>query len=104
MSDDIDDGNGILKGDLMKVIHVDDLSGTVYLRLFDGRTSRITGLAEGTLHKNDVILSDGNDWRVVPNELWPTSFLTSVVRDVLEDGTVLGESGSELAPISTGRI
>jgi len=103
MSDDIDDSNGILKGDLMKVIHVDDLSGTVYLRLFDGRTSRITGLAEGTLHKNDVILSDGNDWRVVPNELWPTSFLTSVVRDVLEDGTVLGESGSALLTLGNSQ-
>jgi len=103
MSDDIDDSNGILKGDLMKVIHVDDLSGTVYLRLFDGRTSRITGLAEGTLHKNDVILSDGSEWRVVPNELWPTSFLTSVVRDVLEDGTVLGESGNALLTLGNSQ-
>ncbi|OMJ32199.1 ATP-dependent 26S proteasome regulatory subunit [Sphingomonas sp. Sph1(2015)] len=103
MSDDIDGSNGILKGDLMKVIHVDDLSGTVYLRLFDGRTSRITGLAEGTLHKNDVILSDGSEWRVVPNELWPTSFLTSVVRDVLEDGTVLGESGNALLTLGNSQ-
>lgn len=103
MSDDTDDDNGILKGDLMKVIHVDDLSGTIYFRLFDGRTSRMTGLAEGILQKNDVILSDGNDWTVVPNEVWPTSFLTSVIRDVLEDGTILGESGNAILRLSNSQ-
>lgn len=85
-----------LTGDLMKVIHTDNKSGTIFLRLADGRTARMTGLARGSLRKNDVILSHKDRWIKVPRKIWPSSFLTSVVREVLDDGTILGESGNVL--------
>ena len=82
------------KGDLMKVTHIDDESGTVFFRLPDGRTARLAGVERDALSKNDVILSYEDGWLKVPQEVWPSSFLTSVIREVLDDGTVLGESGS----------
>lgn len=81
-------------GDLMKVTYIDDTSGTIFFRLSDGRSARMTGIAQGTLAKGDVILSRDGGWTKVPDEVWPSSYLTAVVCDVLDDGTVLGESGN----------
>jgi transitional endoplasmic reticulum ATPase len=89
-----------LTGDLMKVMHIDEESGTVFLRLTDGRTARITGVAQDSLAKNDVILSYNGGWIKVPRNTWPSSFLTSVIRDVLPDGTILGESGNAVLVLS----
>ncbi|ROT93302.1 26S protease regulatory subunit [Altererythrobacter sp. FM1] len=88
------------KGDLMRVTYVDEDAGAVFLRLKDGRTAWITGIAAGSLEKNDTILSCDGEWFRVPSEVWPTSHLTSVIREVLEDGTILGESGSALLTLS----
>ncbi|MBF7015658.1 26S protease regulatory subunit [Novosphingobium sp. HR1a] len=96
MNDSDDEVDGAFKGDLMKVILIDDVSGVVFFRLADGRTARMKGLPEGTLSKDDVVLSHGNEWRRVPEELWPTSLLTSVIREVLPDGTILGEAGGNI--------
>lgn len=85
-----------IKGDLFRVTHVDEESGTAFVRYADGRTARLTNLEEGALEKNDVILSHSNGWTLVPEEVWPRSFLTSVVRTILNDGTILGESGNAL--------
>jgi transitional endoplasmic reticulum ATPase len=92
--------NDDVRGDLMKVIHIDDESGTVFLRLADGRTARITGLARDTVTKDDVILSYDGGWTKVPRRIWPSSILTSVIREVLADGTILGESGNTLLILS----
>jgi len=97
------DANAEMKGDLMKVIHIDDETETVFLRLSDGRTARITGVEHGVLCKNDVILSYDGGWTKVPREVWPTSFFTSVIRDVLKDGTILGESGSAVLTLGNPR-
>ena len=85
-----------IKGDLFRVTHVDEESGTAFVRYADGRTARLTNIEEGALEKNDVILSHSNGWTIVPEEVWPRSFLTSVVRTILDDGTILGESGNAL--------
>lgn len=92
-----------IKGDLMKVIHIDDETGTVFLRLSDGRTARMTNV-QGAISKDDVILSREGGWIHVPHEVWASpSYLTSVVREVLEDGTILGESGNALLTLSNSK-
>lgn len=84
----------------MRVTYVDSDTGAVFLRLTDGRTAWITGVEPGSLEKNDTILSYDGGWFKVPSEAWPTSYLTSVIREVLEDGTILGESGSALLTLA----
>lgn len=85
-----------IKGDLFRVIHIDEETGTVFVRYADGRTARLNNIDSDKLQKNDVILSGNEGWISVPEEIWPRSFLTSVVRSILDDGTILGESGSSL--------
>lgn len=85
-----------IKGDLFRVIHIDEDSATVFVRYADGRTARLSNVELGSLEKNDVILSHSGGWTIVPEEVWPRSFLTSVVRTVLNDGTILAESGNTL--------
>jgi transitional endoplasmic reticulum ATPase len=92
-----------LKGDLMKVIYIDDQSGTIFLRFSDGRTARMSGVTRDALTKNDVILSYDGGWTKVPREVWSSSFLTSVVRAVLDDGTVLGESGNAVLTLGNSQ-
>lgn len=83
-----------LKGDLLKIVHIDDKTNTVFVRYANGTTGRFSDIDTNTLTKNDVVLSYDGHWKKVPNEVWPESFLTSVIRTILEDGTILGESGS----------
>ena len=83
-------------GDLLKVVHVEKESGTIFVRFSDGRTGRIANPQLAGLRKHDVILSLAGDWKKVPSEVWPQNFLTSVVREILEDGTILGESGNAI--------
>lgn len=90
------DGSNEIKGDLLRIIHIDDKSGTVFVRYADGRTGRISNIELGKLEKNDVILSHNGSWLTVPDEVWPRSFLTSVIRAILDNGTILGESGNSL--------
>ncbi|HEX7783311.1 MAG TPA: AAA family ATPase [Sphingobium sp.] len=85
-----------IKGDLLRVTHIDEDSGTVFVRYADGRTGRLSNVEMNNLEKNDVILSHSGGWTAVPEDVWPRSFLTSVVRTILEDGTILGESGNAL--------
>lgn len=88
--------NDEIKGDLFRVIYIDEDSATVFVRYANGQTARLSNVALGALEKNDVILSHGGSWTIVPEEVWPRPFLTSVVRTILDDGTILGESGSTL--------
>lgn len=85
-----------INGDLFRVIHIDEDSGTVFVRYADGRTGRLSNVEINDLEKNDIILSHSGGWAAVPDEVWPRSFLTLVVRTILEDGTILGESGNTL--------
>ncbi|MCC5995541.1 MAG: 26S protease regulatory subunit [Oceanicaulis sp.] len=87
-------------GDLMKVTYIDEETGTVFLRLTDGRTAKISGVDSDALEKGDVIFSSGGRWKQVSNDAWPRSLHVSVVRDILENGTILGEFGSTLLPLS----
>lgn len=84
----------------MRVTYVDEESGAVFLRLTDGRTAWISGVEPGALTRNDTILSCKGEWFKVPSAVWPISYMTSVIREVLDDGTILGESGSALLALS----
>lgn len=83
-----------LKGDLLRIVHFDEETQTVFVRYADGRTGRITNIDIGDLTRNDVILSYEGGWTKVPNEVWPQSFSTCVIRTILKDGTILGEHGN----------
>lgn len=86
--------NQELKGDLLRIVHFDKETETVFVRYADGRTGRITNIDISDLKRNDVILSYEGGWTKVPNEVWPQSFLTCVIRTILKDGTILGEQGN----------
>ena len=85
-----------LIGDLLKIVHIDQESHTVFVRYSNGKTGRFETAESNTFTKNDVILSYDGGLTKVPNEVWPETFLTSVIRTILEDGTILGESGSAI--------
>lgn len=85
-----------IKGDLFRVIHVDEDSGTVFVRYADGKTAFLKNVETDILEKYDVILSHDGDWTLVPEEVWPRSLFTSVIRTIMDDGTILGESGNAL--------
>ncbi|MPQ93227.1 26S protease regulatory subunit [Thioclava sp. JE_KL1] len=89
-----------IKGELLKIVHLDEETGTVFVRYSDGRTARLNNVDFGSFSANDVILAHEGGFQKVPAQVWPHSQLTSIVRKILSDGTVLGESGSAIIVLS----
>lgn len=87
----------------MKIVHIDNDPGVAFLKLADGKTARITGADTEGWKAGDVILSNGSSLRKVPSEVWPSSTFTSVVREILDDGTVLGESGNAIIVLNNNK-
>ncbi|MCF4167534.1 AAA family ATPase [Zavarzinia compransoris] len=85
-----------IKGDLFRIIHIDEEFSTIFVRYADGKTARLTNTELSKLKKNSVILSNNEKWTVLPEEVWPRSLHISVIRAILNDGTILGESGNTL--------
>lgn len=85
-----------MKGDLIKVVHVDESSNTIFVRYSDGRTGRIATADAHSLSRGQTILVHDDGWVQVPSEVWPSSFMIAVIKDILEDGTILGESGGSI--------
>ena len=83
-----------LIGDLIKIVYVDDETRTVFVKYADGRIGRFPYEETTVFSSGDVILLHDEGWVKLPDEVWPAALQTSVIRTILEDGTILGESGS----------
>lgn len=83
-----------INGDLLKIVYVEPETDIVFFRYPNGKTGKVRVTQEHSFEKNDVILSYDGKWTKVPHDVWPDTFLTCVIRSILDDGTILGESGS----------
>tara|TARA_B100000678_G_scaffold208294_1_gene175848 strand:+ start:1698 stop:2933 length:1236 start_codon:yes stop_codon:yes gene_type:complete len=83
-------------GDLLKIVHIEPETDFIFFRYPNGKTGRVRVSELHTFQKNDVILSYDGKWTKVPHEVWPDTFATCVIRSILDNGTILGESGSAL--------
>jgi transitional endoplasmic reticulum ATPase len=80
-------------GRAVKILSCDPDERTVHFRLEDGRTGRATGLPGELPNRGDVILLGENDWEYAPESVWSEVNSISIVKRVLEDGTVLLDTG-----------
>ncbi|MCF8880277.1 AAA family ATPase [Hyphobacterium sp. SN044] len=85
------------EGDLMKVINIDEESGFALFRMLDGKSAKAQGIEPGSLSLGDVVFYGADGLTKVSREAWPTSRQISIVREVQDDGTILGESGGLLS-------
>lgn len=87
-------------GTVVKVVSVDPYGQTVHLRLQDGRAGRVSGLTnlEG-IRRGEVIILGEDHWEKAPGDVWPEANSVAIVRRVLEDGSVLLDSGVNIRPI-----
>lgn len=87
-------------GTLVRVVRTDPDNQTLHFRLPDGRTGRASGLLNlDTIDVGDTIVVSDNGWEQVPNEVWSDQNSIAVVRRVLDDGSILIDSGVTIRPI-----
>jgi transitional endoplasmic reticulum ATPase len=87
-------------GTVVKVVSVDPYGQAVHFRLQDGRAGRVSGLTnlEG-IRRGEVLILGENHWERAPDDVWPEANSVAIVRRVLEDGSVLLDSGVNIRPI-----
>lgn len=85
-----------IKGDLLRVIHVDTDSNTIFVRYSDGRTGRLASAEAHYVARGDTILAHENGWIRVPDEVWPSTHLIVVIKDILDDGIIIADTGSSI--------
>ncbi len=84
----------VVVGQLFKVIRIDPDDTTIHFQTQSGNIGRVSGL-ENTeeVGVGDVLLVGQNHWEFAPDDLWHQSSQITTVRKVLDDGTVLVDSG-----------
>jgi transitional endoplasmic reticulum ATPase len=87
-------------GTLMKVVSVQPEEASLHFRLQHGRTGRATGVGNvERVVRGDTIIMGEESWEPAPDEAWPEPNSVSVVRRVLDDGSVLLDNGIGIKPI-----
>ncbi|MGW8565343.1 AAA family ATPase [Isoptericola sp. NPDC055881] len=76
-------------GNLIKVVSIDALDGTVYFRVNDGRTGRHPGWRGELPERGDLFIVSDDSWDPAPAEAWPETNSIAIVKGILDDGTVL---------------
>ncbi|MDB5529185.1 MAG: ATP-dependent proteasome regulatory subunit [Devosia sp.] len=87
-------------GNLAKVVKIDHGAGVMHARLLDGRTAQWTGMTGDLPEVGDVLLLTDNRWRQADPDAWTTYNSTAIVKNVMEDGTVLLDDGFRIVPIA----
>jgi transitional endoplasmic reticulum ATPase len=83
-----------LVGQLYKVLRIDADEATIHFQTQNGNVGRVSGLQNtGEVEVGDVLLVGQNDWDFAPDDLWHQSNQITTVRRVLDDGSVLVDSG-----------
>ncbi|MCK6212140.1 AAA family ATPase [Georgenia sp. EYE_87] len=86
--------NPWLVGRLFKVLRVDVEDATIHFQTQNGDVGRVSGLPDTEqVEVGDVLLVGQNDWEFAPDDLWHQSNQITTVRRVLDDGSVLVDSG-----------
>lgn len=83
-----------LIGQLYKVLRIDAEDATIHFQTQNGNVGRVSGLQDTReVEVGDVLLVGQNDWDFAPEDLWHQSNQITTVRRVLDDGSVLVDSG-----------
>lgn len=83
-----------LIGQLFKVLRVDADDATIHFQTQNGNVGRVSGLQNTqNVEVGDVLLVGQNDWEFAPHDLWHQANQITTVRRVLDDGSVLVDSG-----------
>lgn len=69
--------NNLIKGDLFRIVHIDQPTRTAFIKYSDGRTGRVSDIDPDLYEKDDVILSHDNGLTIVPEEVWAIMHLTT---------------------------
>lgn len=87
-------------GILVQVASVDHENGTVHVRFPNGKHGTLTTMSQTESIRRGMVLIVGDDrWEHAPAETWPEPNSISVVRSILDDGTVLIDEGVNLKPV-----
>lgn len=91
-------------GNLVRVLRVDAEQLTIHFQLPDGRTGRASGLANlGAVDRGDVLILHDQGWEQAPNDVWHETNSIGIVRRILEDGTVVVDTGVYFRPVTNSR-
>ncbi len=81
-------------GQLFRVLRVDHDEAAIHFQNQNGQVGRVSGLVNiDDVKPGDVIIVGQNDWEFAPEDIWRETNQISAVRRVLDDGTVLVDSG-----------
>jgi len=81
-------------GQLIKVLHVDHDEAVIHFQNQNGQVGRVSGLVNiDDVKSGDVIIVGQNNWEFAPEDIWRETNQISAVRRILDDGTVLVDSG-----------
>jgi transitional endoplasmic reticulum ATPase len=84
----------MLIGQLFRVSRIDPDDATIHFQTQNGNVGRVSGLQNTEqIEVGDVLLVGKNDWELAPNDLWHQSNQITTVRRLLDDGSVLVDSG-----------
>lgn len=87
-------------GDLLKVTDIDEENGHVLFRLTDGRSAKANYFQLNWLSLGDIVFLDDDGLTRVSKDAWPASFQTSIIRELLDDETIIGETGALLTVLT----
>lgn len=81
-------------GQLFRTLRVDHADQTIHFQTQGGQVGRVSNL-EGIeeVQPGDLIMVGQNGWEIAPSDLWRESGQIAAVRRVMDDGSVLVDSG-----------
>lgn len=81
-------------GQLLKVLRVYHDEAVIHFQNQNGQVGRVAGLTNiDNVQQGDIIIVGQNDWEFAPEDIWRETNQITAVRRILDDGTVLVDSG-----------
>lgn len=86
--------NPMFIGQLFKTLRVDHEDQTVHFQTQGGQIGRVSNL-NGTdkIEPGDLLIVGQNGWEIAPSDLWHDSGQIGAVRRVMDDGSIIVDSG-----------
>ena len=86
--------NPMFIGQLFKTLRVDHEDQTVHFQTRGGQIGRVSNL-NGTdkIEPGDLLIVGQNGWEIAPSDLWHDSGQIGAVRRVMDDGSIIVDSG-----------
>jgi len=90
-------------GSLIRVTGVDLDSRTIFFRLPNGNHGSVTDLPRyETVHRGELLILGNDDWDIAPADSWPELNSVSTVLRVLDDGSILLDTGIGAKTVHNG--